>query len=97
MLENLRGIYREHSDHANLEWVLRMRLGLRHEGPDLVRELAEVLGAQARWDEAARLLESWAAGPGRGAKVGTEVLDEDPLRGPAAAGAPQLSPAGMTG
>lgn len=76
MLENLRGIYREHHDHANLEWVLRMRLGLRHEGPELVRELAEVLGAQARWDEAARLLESWAEGPGRGAKVGGDVLDE---------------------
>lgn len=76
MLENLRGIYRERSDHANLEWVLRMRLGLRHEGPELVRELAEVLGAQARWDEAARLLESWADGPGRGAKVGADVLDE---------------------
>lgn len=76
MLENLRGIYRGRSDHANLEWVLRMRLGLRHEGPELVRELAGVLGAQARWDEAARLLESWADGPGRGAKVGADVLDE---------------------
>jgi regulator of sirC expression with transglutaminase-like and TPR domain len=76
MLENLRGIYRERSDHQNLEWVLRMRLGLRHEGPELVRELAEVLGAQARWDEAARLLESWADGPGRGARTGQDVLDE---------------------
>jgi len=76
MLENLRGIYREHGDHANLEWVLRMRLGLRHEGPELVRELAEILGAQARWDEGARLLESWADGPGRGARAGTDVLEE---------------------
>lgn len=76
MLENLRGIYREHSDHANLEWVLRMRLGLRHDGPELVRELADVLGAQARWDEASRLLESWADGPGRGARVDGDVLDE---------------------
>lgn len=76
MLENLRGVYRSKSDHVNLEWVLRMRLGLRHEGPELVRELGKVLGAQARWDEAARLLESWADGPGRGARAGVEVLEE---------------------
>ncbi len=76
ILENLRGIYRERKDHANLEWVLRMRLGLRHDGPALVRELAEVLAAQARWDEASRLLDTWADGPGRGARVGHDVLDE---------------------
>ena len=76
MLENLRGIYRSRKDHVNLEWVLRMRLGLRHDGPELVRELGSVLGAQARWDEASRLLESWADGPGRGARTGVDVLDE---------------------
>ena len=53
-----------------------MRLALRHEGPDLVRELGKVLGAQARWDEASRLLESWADGPGRGARAGVEVIEE---------------------
>lgn len=76
MLENLRGVYRARNDHTNLEWVLRMRLGLRHDGPELVRELGKVLGAQARWDEAARLLESWADGPGRGARAGGDVLEE---------------------
>ena len=76
MLENLRASYRRGKDHVNLEWVLRMRLGLRHNGPELVRELGEVLAAQARWDEAARLMESWVDGPGRGSRSGTEVLDQ---------------------
>ncbi|MFP5019403.1 transglutaminase family protein [Pseudonocardia phyllosphaerae] len=76
MLENLRASYGRAKDHANLEWVLRMRLGLRHRGPELVRELGDVLAAQARWDEAARLMETWADGPGRGSRSGAEVLDE---------------------
>lgn len=76
MLENLRGVYRSRNDHVNLEWVLRMRLGLRHDGPELVRELGKVLGAQARWDEASRLLESWADGPGQGARTGGDELEE---------------------
>ncbi|MEQ3552009.1 transglutaminase-like domain-containing protein [Pseudonocardia nematodicida] len=76
MLENLRAIHSRSSDHVNLEWVLRMRLGLRHRGPELIRELGDVLAAQARWDEAARLMESWVDGPGRGARIEPEVLDE---------------------
>lgn len=76
MLENLRASYRRRKDHTNLEWVLRMRLGLRHDGPELVRELGEVLAAQARWDEAARLMESWVDGPGRGSRSGEQVLDD---------------------
>jgi len=76
MLDNLRANYARTKDHVNLEWVLRMRLGLRHQGPDLIRQLGEVLAAQARWDEAARLMESWADGPGRGSRSGAEVLDE---------------------
>ncbi|MBN9791594.1 hypothetical protein DMP17_23740 [Pseudonocardia sp. TMWB2A] len=76
MLENLRATYGRSRDHDGLEWVLRMRLGLRHQGPELIRELGEVLAAQARWDEAARLMESWVDGPGRGSRSGAEVLDE---------------------
>lgn len=76
MLENLRASYGRSKDHAGLEWVLRMRLGLRHQGPELIRELGDVLAAQARWDEAARLMESWVEGPGRGSRSGTEVLDQ---------------------
>nr|WP_255426930.1 transglutaminase-like domain-containing protein [Pseudonocardia sp. C8] len=76
ILENLRASYGRAKDHAALEWVLRMRLGLRHEGPELIRELGAVLAAQARWDEAARLLESWVDGPGRGSRSGAEVLEE---------------------
>lgn len=76
MLENLRASYGRAKDHAALERVLRMRLGLRHQGAELIRELGEVLAAQARWDEAARLLESWADGPGRGSRSGTDVLEQ---------------------
>lgn len=76
MLENLRATYGRARDHDGLEWVLRMRLGLRHQGPELIRELGEVLAEQARWDEAARLMESWVDGPGRGSRSGAEVLDE---------------------
>ena len=76
MLENLRASYGRSKDHSGLEWVLRMRLGLRHQGPELIRELGDVLAAQARWDEAARLMESWVEGPGRGSRSGEEVLDE---------------------
>ncbi|MBP2365313.1 transglutaminase-like domain-containing protein [Pseudonocardia parietis] len=76
MLENLRASYGRAKDHTALEWVLRMRLGLRHQGPELIRELGEVLAAQARWDEAARLLESWTDGPGRGSRSGADVLEQ---------------------
>ena len=76
MLENLRATYGRSRDHDGLEWVLRMRLGLRHQGPELIRELGEVLAAQARWDEAARLMESWVDGPGRGSRSGADVLDQ---------------------
>lgn len=76
MLDNLRASYGRAKDHTRLERVLRMRLGLRHRGPELIRELGDVLAAQARWDEAARLMESWADGPGRGSRSGEEVLDE---------------------
>lgn len=80
ILENLRAGYRRRNDHTNLEWVLRMRLGLRHQGPELVTELGEVLAAQARWDEAARLMESWADGPGQGSRSGTEEIEEVRVR-----------------
>jgi regulator of sirC expression with transglutaminase-like and TPR domain len=76
MLDNLRAVYARQKSHTDLEWVLRMRLGLRHRGPELIRELGDVLAAQARWDEAARLMESWVDGPGRGSRSGAEVLDE---------------------
>ncbi|ANY07042.1 SirB1 family protein [Pseudonocardia sp. HH130630-07] len=76
ILDNLRVVHARSRDHAGLERVLRMRLGLRHRGPDLIRELGSVLAAQARWDEAARLLETWADGPGRGSRSGAETLDE---------------------
>jgi regulator of sirC expression with transglutaminase-like and TPR domain len=60
MLENLRGIYRSRRRPGDLEWVLRMRLVLPGAGPSELVELATTLGEQARWDEAARLLEQHA-------------------------------------
>ena len=64
MLENLRGIYRARRRPADLEWVLRMRLALPGAGLAERVELAEALGAQARWVEGARILERFAEGPG---------------------------------
>ncbi len=57
MLENLRGVYRTRCRPADLEWVLRMRLLLPGVRLADVLELAEALGDQARWIEAATLLE----------------------------------------
>jgi regulator of sirC expression with transglutaminase-like and TPR domain len=56
MLENLRGSYRTRRRPADLEWVLRMRLALPAADLTHLVELAEALGAQARWDEGAALL-----------------------------------------
>ncbi|MBN9113238.1 MAG: transglutaminase family protein [Pseudonocardia sp.] len=59
MLENLRGVYARRRRPADLEWVLRMRLtvpGPAETAVPLLTELADALGAQARWPEAARLL-----------------------------------------
>lgn len=58
MLENLRAVFRMLRRPAGTEWVLRMRLALP--GADLAEqmELAQALGSQARWLEAARILEA---------------------------------------
>jgi Transglutaminase-like superfamily len=64
MLENLRGIYRTRRRPADLEWVLRMRLALPGAGLAERLELAQSLGAQARWIEGAQLLERYAEGGG---------------------------------
>ncbi|MBC8090659.1 MAG: hypothetical protein H7Y15_01705, partial [Pseudonocardia sp.] len=57
MLENLRGVYRTRRRPADLEWALRMRLLLPGVRLADVLELSEALGDQARWIEAAKLLE----------------------------------------
>lgn len=64
MLENLRTIYRARRRPADLEWVLRMRLALPGAGTAERLELAEALGAQARWIEGAQILERFAEGTG---------------------------------
>lgn len=61
MLENLRAVYLARGRPADLEWVLRMRLAVRPDAERLV-ELCEVLGAQARWAEGARLISAYLAG-----------------------------------
>ncbi|NMH99252.1 transglutaminase family protein [Pseudonocardia acidicola] len=61
MLENLRSIYRERRQYADLEWVLRMRLTLRHDGPPLIIELARTQGDQGRWLDGARLIDDYVA------------------------------------
>ncbi|SDF85623.1 transglutaminase-like domain-containing protein [Pseudonocardia oroxyli] len=58
MLENLRAAQRRRGGPADREWVLRMRLALRSDADALV-ELGEVLAAQARWDEGARLIAAY--------------------------------------
>jgi regulator of sirC expression with transglutaminase-like and TPR domain len=58
MLENLRGVFRSLRRPAGTEWVLRMRLHLPGAGLAELVELAQALGAQARWDEGAALLEA---------------------------------------
>jgi regulator of sirC expression with transglutaminase-like and TPR domain len=57
MLHNLRVVYRSRRRPADLEWVLRMRLALPGAELSDVVELADALGAQARWQDGARLLE----------------------------------------
>jgi regulator of sirC expression with transglutaminase-like and TPR domain len=66
MLENLRVVYRHRRRPADLEWVLRMRLtvpGPPEAAVPLLVELAETLGQQARWPEAAGLLQETAEDP----------------------------------
>jgi regulator of sirC expression with transglutaminase-like and TPR domain len=63
MLENLRAAQRRRGGPTDREWVLRMRLALRPDADGLV-ELGEVLSAQARWDEGARLIGTFLAGAG---------------------------------
>lgn len=58
MLENLRATFRRLRRPAASEWVLRMRLCLPGAGLAELVELAQALGAQARWDEGARILEA---------------------------------------
>jgi regulator of sirC expression with transglutaminase-like and TPR domain len=57
MLQNLRAVFRSRSRPFDLEWVLRMRLALPGSGLPEVMELADTLGAQARWADGAQLLE----------------------------------------
>lgn len=57
ILENLRGVYRA-GRPADLEWVLRMRVVLPGAGVEEIVELAEAMGRQGRWLEAATYLES---------------------------------------
>lgn len=73
MLENLRGVFRARRRPADLEWVLRMRLALPGAGLADLLELAETLGAQARWLEGARLLEDRVPGaaPARAERLST--------------------------
>lgn len=71
MLENLRGVFRERRRPGDLEWVLRMRLALPAATLTHLVELADALGAQARWDEGARLLveHAEAAAPPQAAQL----------------------------
>jgi regulator of sirC expression with transglutaminase-like and TPR domain len=61
MLENLRITFRTRRRAADLEWVLRMRTALPGATLTHLVELADALGEQARWDEAAALLEEQTA------------------------------------
>jgi regulator of sirC expression with transglutaminase-like and TPR domain len=73
MLENLRAVFRALRRPAGTEWVLRMRMALPGAGLPEQVELAEALGAQARWDEGARLLDAQAGetDPGTAAQLRT--------------------------
>lgn len=62
MLQNLRAVYRSRRRPFDLEWVLRMRLALPGSELSDVVELADALGAQARWQDGARLLEQQLPG-----------------------------------
>ena len=58
ILQNLRGAYRALGQPFDLEWVLRMRLVLPGAGIDEVVELGRTLGAQGRFLDGARFLQS---------------------------------------
>lgn len=62
ILENLRTIYRDLGRPADLEWVLRMRLTLPGVGAQELIELGQTLGAQGRFLDGAKFLESQIAG-----------------------------------
>lgn len=79
MLENLRGVYGRRRRPADLEWVLRMRLavpGAPETAIPLLVELADALGKQARWPEAATLLRDAADDP----EAPLEPTQRDALR-----------------
>ncbi|MHA6796923.1 transglutaminase family protein [Pseudonocardia bannensis] len=80
MLENLRSIYRERGRHADLEWVLRMRLALRHEGPPLIIELARTQGEQGRWLDGARLIDRYVSDAEANPRSGLSADQLDELR-----------------
>ena len=60
MLNNLRSVHLQRQDSASLDWVLHLRGLLPGASVDQRSERAGVLVAQARFDEAADLLESLA-------------------------------------
>ena len=62
MLANLKEAYRRRGAHADLEWVLRMRLALPQVPPVEAIELGQALAAQGRLLDAAKELESRAQG-----------------------------------
>ena len=68
-LANLRGIYAGRGDREGLSWVLRLRSLWPDAPASERRELASVLGARGRFDEAAEEFDRVAGGP--------EGTDED--------------------
>jgi regulator of sirC expression with transglutaminase-like and TPR domain len=70
VLTNLRGIYAQQDDAANLAWVLRLLLAIPIVPRTERRALASALGGSGRFDEAAAELEQLAD------EVGGEDADE---------------------
>ncbi len=62
MLNNLRSVHLQRQDSASLDWVLELRSLLPGATLEERQERAGVLAAQARFDEAASLLEQLAVG-----------------------------------
>ncbi|MCY4037467.1 MAG: transglutaminase-like domain-containing protein [bacterium] len=61
MLGNLRAVYIQQRDYANLEWVLEMRTMCPSATPEEVKHLGMVNLERGRFDEAARRFEELAA------------------------------------